>query len=270
MLSLVDTHCHLNFDVFDEDREEVVARAKEQRILRIVIPGIDLASSRSAVELAKTHPGIIYAAVGVHPNEGSDWNELSLTNLSQLITQPWVVAIGEIGLDFYRDHTSPAEQVKIFKSQLNLAMDHNLPVIIHNRNSMDDLIPILNEWYDQLIKNPTGLEAHPGVMHSFEGSEYEAMKLIEMNFMIGVSGPVTFKNTVDKQAVIAKIPVDHLLTETDAPYLTPHPFRGRRNEPQNITYILEKIAQLHNLSLPVAAQQIDTNASQVFKWGNLD
>ncbi len=270
MASLVDTHCHLNFDVYNEDREEVLIHAREHGIKRIVIPGIDLTTSQSAVEMAKTHPGLVFAAVGVHPNEGSDWNERSLENISLLIMHPWVVAIGEIGLDFYRDHTPRAEQIMIFKSQLDLARERNLPVIIHNRNSMDQIIPILTEWYNQMVKNPTGLEACPGIMHSFDGSVSEAMKLIGMNFMIGVSGPVTFKNAAAKQEVVAKIPIDHILTETDAPYLTPQPFRGRRNEPKNISYILEKIAQLHNLSLPVAAEQIESNAAQVFKWGNLD
>jgi TatD DNase family protein len=259
----------LNFDSFDSDREAVIRRAVDQGVQRIVIPGVDLATSRSALALAQAYPGLIYAAVGSHPNETEPWEGQSLVELRQIVSAPWVVAIGEIGLDFYRDHVPPLQQVAKFKDQLQLAADLNLPVILHNRNSMDDLLPILTGWYNGLLKRSPGLALHPGILHSFDGSETEAKKLIEMNFLIGIGGPVTFKNALEKQALVASLPLGSLVTETDAPYLTPHPHRGKRNEPMFIALIMEKIALLQHQSLPSAAEQIMQNAGKVFSWGDL-
>jgi TatD DNase family protein len=249
------------------DREAVIKRAIEHGIQRILIPGVDLATSRSAIELAQAYSGLIYAAAGSHPNETETWDGQSIISLRQLIKAPWVVAVGEIGLDYYRDHVPPSQQVAKLKDQLTLASDSNLPVILHNRNSMDDLIPILSEWYNGLLKHPSGLEIHPGILHSFDGSETEAQKLLEMNFILGIGGPVTFKNAVEKQSLVAKLPLDRLVTETDSPYLTPHPLRGQRNEPKNIALIVEKIALLQHQSLHHVAEQLKNNAAKVFLWG---
>ncbi len=245
----------------------MINRAVEQGIQHMVIPGVDLATSRSAIELAQAYPGLIFAAIGCHPNEDKTWDEQTLIELRHMANRSWVVAVGEIGLDYYRDHLPRAQQVLKLKNQLLMAAELNLPVILHNRNAMADLLPILSEWYEKLLQHPSGLELHPGILHSFEGSEEEALELIEMNFLIGISGPVTFKNTVEKQKVISALPIDRLITETDAPYLTPHPFRGQRNEPKNILYIAEKIALLHSQPLPDVAEQIIQNSTQVFSWG---
>jgi TatD DNase family protein len=257
----------LNFDIFNNDREAVINRAVEQGIQHMVIPGVDLVTSRSAIELAQAYPGLIFAAIGCHPNEAETWDEQTLIELRHMANRSWVVAVGEIGLDYYRDHSPHAQQVIKLKKQLSMAAELNFPVILHNRNAMADLLPILSEWFEKLLKHPSGLELHPGILHSFEGSEKEALDLIEMNFLIGISGPVTFKNAVEKQKVISTLPIDRLITETDAPFLTPHPFRGQRNEPKNILYIAEKIALLHHQPLPDVAEQIIQNSTQVFSWG---
>jgi TatD DNase family protein len=265
---LVDSHCHLNLDIFHTDREAVICRALEQGIERIVVPGIDLETSRSAINLAQAYPGLIYAAVGSHPNEREPWEEEMSQHLRELIDPRWVVAVGEIGLDYYRDHTPRKVQQVKFKEQLSLAGKLSLPVIIHNRDAMEDMLPILSEWFASLVESGSKLNHRPGILHSFEGCEAQALELIKMNFLIGISGPVTFKNAVAKQSMIARLPLTYLVTETDAPYLTPLPFRGQRNEPKNIYYITEKIAQLHQVPLPDAAEQVMRNADRVFSWGN--
>jgi len=265
LLPLVDTHCHLNFKSFAEDLDAVIARARAQGIQRIVIPAVDIPSAESAIALAKAHPGFIYAAAGIHPNDGAGWDASSLDRLRELAGASEVVAIGEIGLDFYRDYSPPGEQITIFERQLSLAVEMSLPVIVHCRSALPQLAPILADWAAGLRRTASPLSSCPGIMHAFEGSLEEAREFTSLNFMIGIGGPVTFKNALEKQAVAAGLPLASLVTETDAPFLTPHPFRGRRNEPGNIIYILEKIAQLHDQPLPVVATTLYENAAQVFK-----
>lgn len=245
----------------------MIERAVAQGIQRFVIPGVDLPTSRSALALAQSHPGLIYAALGSHPNEPERWDTQARDEMRRLAEKPWVIAIGEIGLDFYRELGSHEQQIKKFKEQLALAAEVALPVIVHNRQAMNTLMPILSEWYSTLSTQAPGLETHPGILHAFEGSLEEGRALIAMNFLIGVGGPVTYKNAPGKQAVVAALPLEALMTETDAPYLSPHPYRGQRNEPKNILPIAEKIALLHNRPLSEVASQIYQNAARVFAWG---
>jgi TatD DNase family protein len=262
---LSDTHCHLYFDLFDEDREEVIVRAWENGVKKILLPGIDLSSSHQAVEFANQHANL-FAAVGVHPNDGATWNVHTLNELSDLCRHPKVVAIGEIGLDYYRQHSTPELQKEILHAQLDLAVQSGKPVILHNRQSTDDLIQILSEWVSGLKTSHHPLADRPGVVHSFQGDLAEANRLIEMNFFLGISGPITYKNSKPLQIVIRELPLDYLLLETDAPFLSPHPYRGKRNEPANIPIIAEMLANIKEKPFAEIAEQTENNAKTLFAW----
>ena len=264
MASYTDTHCHLDFDRYDDDREQVLTRAWEAGIVLIINPGINTITSKKAIHLAQQHPGKIYAAVGIHPNYGEDWSEESIPLLKELAQSRLVVAIGEIGLDYYRSYTSKDLQKIMFKEQLDLAKELSLPVIIHNRESTEDLMEILTSWHDELIRSNHPLADRPGVLHSYSADVKTAREADAMNFYIGISGPVTFKNASRRKSITAGIPIENMLLETDAPFLTPHPFRGRRNEPAHIPLIAEEIARLHNISPSKVAEITYTNAKMLF------
>jgi TatD DNase family protein len=269
---LVDTHCHLYFDVFDDDRLDVVTRAREFCVARILNAGIDLQTSRKAIRLAEEIPEF-YAAVGVHPNDSNSWTEDALEELYFLTKQSKVVAIGEIGLDYYRNNASHDFQKKVFQQQLSLAKDCGLPVVIHIRNaSFDDqhaseeALQLLITWQKELeISNPD-LAKRPGVLHSFSSRLSCAQLAIKSNFMIGITGPITFKNAEMLRAVVSKLPLESVLIETDAPFLAPHPYRGRRNEPAYVKYVAEKIAQIREEDVEIVAQTTTINAEKLFLW----
>jgi TatD DNase family protein len=262
---ITDTHCHLNLNSFQEDLPSVLDRAIEKGMDHILVPGIDLETSRLAVELASQYP-IIYAAIGVHPNDANQWHADTKRQLAELATATKVVAIGEIGLDYYRDHAPRSVQWQAFTSQLELAAECHLPVVIHNRDAQHDVWQILSDWRDQLELNKSPIANRPGVLHSFAGSAEEGLLAIEKGFFLGIGGPVTFTNAVDRQNVVRQLPLDHLLTETDAPYLTPHPYRGRRNEPSYTALIIEKIASLHQMEYGATARLTAGNAARLFAW----
>ena len=266
MLTLTDTHCHLDFSAFDQDREAALERARQNGIQRIIDPGCDLASSKKAVQLANAHPEYVYAAVGIHPNDGVSWNATTLEELHLLAQQPGVVAIGEIGLDYYRHKVEPAMQQQIFRQQLQLAAALNLPVIIHNRQATADMQLILTEWVELLSKTNSPLVNRPGVLHSFSDEVVTAQKMVSLNFYLGIGGPVTFQNARRNQEVVKELPLDRLLLETDSPFLTPHPHRGQRNEPAYIPLIAEKIAGLKQVSTANVAEITFQNAALLFSW----
>jgi TatD DNase family protein len=265
MIPFTDTHCHLNFERFDKDRSQVIERAWGVGITWILNPGIDLETNQAAISLAQAYSPKISAAVGIHPNYGKPWTPNILPTLRNQAKQPGVVAIGEIGLDYYREHTPFEQQRIMLQEQLDLAAEFNLPVIIHNRESTEDLIAILDAWHQQLIASNHPLAERPGVFHSFDGDFETAEVAMGMNFFIGISGPVTFKNASEQKALVRNLPIDHLLLETDAPFLTPHPHRGKRNEPAFIPLIAEVIAQLHEISLEEVAERTYANAMQLFR-----
>ena len=266
MISYTDTHCHLDFERFDQDRESVLNRAWEAGLVWILNPGIDLETNLAAIALAKAHPGKINAAVGIHPNFGRPWTADILSTLREQAQQPGVVAIGEIGLDYYRQHTSQDQQKEMFIAQLRLAAELNLPVIIHNRDSTKDLLAILKVWHRELVKTRNSLSNHPGVLHSYTGDLESAHAAISMNFFIGIGGPVTFKNATKRKSITQMLPLDHLVLETDAPFLTPHPHRGKRNEPAYIPLIAKEIAKLHKTSSQQIAETTYTNAKKLFNF----
>ena len=274
---LTDTHCHLDYNKFDEDRDAVLQRALEAGITRIMIPALDYDSSLAAIKLAKSHPNI-FAAVGFHPTDLDKWDESSIDNLRHLATSAdKVLAIGEIGLDYYwvKETDKQAAQRNILKQQLKLAQAVNKPVIIHMREENDawfgqasiDLLNILSEWHQELSTQNHPLKEKPGVLHSFNGNLETAQKALALNFYLGVTGPVTYKNADEKRQVIRQLPLERLLIETDAPFLTPVPQRGKRNEPAFVAHIADKIAEIHTTTREQIAEITSANANRLFGWG---
>ena len=270
MISTTDTHCHLDFQRFDQDRQAVIDRAWKAGLVWILNPGIDLHTNQKAIELANQYPQRISAAVGIHPNFGQPWTADIITILREQAIQPGVVAIGEIGLDYYRDHTPKDQQKQMFTEQLALAAYLNLPVIIHNRDSTDDLMAILSNWHAELLRANHPLANSPGVLHSYSADLDTAVSAIKMNFFIGISGPVTFKNAPERKVITQELPLDHLLLETDAPFLAPHPHRGRRNEPSYIPLIAEEIARIHGIPQAEVGRKTTENAKVLFKLTHLN
>ncbi len=266
MSRLIDTHCHLNFNLFQTDLANVLERAWENGIERILIPGIDLETSRRAVELSEMHPKL-FSAVGIHPSEAGSWDKNSLSQLIELAQHPKVVAFGEIGLDYYRDLAPRDLQIEVFQAQLELASDLEKPVIIHNRQAIEDIWPLLYEWQAGLNRKEIKTAMRPGVLHSYEGTIKLALKASQLNFAIGIGGPVTFRNAPERQLLASSIPLSGMVLETDAPFLTPHPHRGERNEPAFISLIAEKIADLNNKTLDQIAKITSDNADRLFAWG---
>ncbi|MCD6418401.1 ribosomal RNA small subunit methyltransferase A [bacterium] len=251
----IDTHAHLNFEQFDEDRAEVIRRALELGIERIIVPSVNLKDSSEIVELCEKHPQL-WAAVGIHPNECENLPENWLETLEHLALHPKVVAIGEIGLDYYRDFSSRERQIEVFKRQIRIARKMNLPMIIHIREAHDDVKKIIEEE-----------NFYKGVFHSFSGDENFLEWAVEKNFYTGIGGVITFKN-FKKEFLIKKIPLERILLETDCPYLSPHPFRGERNEPSRIPIIAERLAEILQEDVKTIAKASTNNASKLFDIKN--
>lgn len=277
-MTLTDTHCHLDYHTFDEDREAVIQRAANAGLARILIPALHWTSSLAAVKLAESHP-MIYAAVGFHPTDLGTWDASSIDNLRELArTAQKVVAIGEIGLDYYwvKEADQQARQRETFKAQLVLAREMNLPAIIHMREAGDawsgpasvDLLDILRAWHGDLAATGHPLAERPGVLHSFNGTLETAQAALALNFHIGVTGPVTYKNADQKRQVIGQLPLERLLIETDAPFLSPVPQRGKRNEPAFVLHIADKIAEIHSKHPAEIAAVTTQNAARLFAWGD--
>lgn len=269
---LVDSHCHLDLVQFDEDRAAVIQRARAAGVGLIVIPGIDVTQCRGALALAEATPEV-YVALGVHPNSSGDFGPASVDELRALAVHPKVVAIGEIGLDYYWDRVTPEQQVVAFRAQLALAAELGLPVIIHNRDASDDVAAILEEWIGNEDFRNSQLATRPyaGVLHAFGGDLDLAERAYAWNFVLGIAGPVTFKNARQMHTLIPQLRPERLLIETDAPYLTPHPNRGKRNEPGYVALVAEKLAELTGASVDQVAQQTSTLALVFFglqEWRN--
>jgi len=262
---LADTHCHLDFHAFDSDRQGVIDGASAHGISKILNPGINVDSSHAAVDIAATYP-TVFAAVGVHPNDAKSWSLTTLSSIKKLAKHPKVRAIGEIGLDYYRDHSPHELQNEILRAQLDLAAELSLPVVIHNRNADVDMLPILSDWQSELVSGRNPLAERPGVLHSFSGDLESANRAVSWNFFIGITGPVTFKKADTLREIVREIPIDSLLIETDAPFLTPHPHRGKRNEPSHVRFIAGKIAEIKETSIEDVCQLTSENAERLFLW----
>lgn len=265
-MALVDTHCHLDFDAFDSDRAAVVARAQEAGVDAVLNPSTDIANAARVVALAH-ETACVYAAVGVHPNSSVEWGAHSADELRALAQQPKVVAIGEIGLDYYWDEAPHDVQRKVLQAQLELAAEMELPVILHNREASEDLLAILLEWQAGLHTSGSPLAAKPGVLHSFSGDQAMAEKAAAAGYFLGFTGPLTFKNAPELQAIAAQAPLEQILVETDSPFLSPHPLRGQRNEPARVKLVAEKLAELKGLPYEEVAAATSANAQRLFGIG---
>ena len=268
---LTDTHCHLDFKKFDSDREAVLEHAVQAGVERILIPGLSLNSSRSALKLAESR-SMLYAAIGVHPTEALKVEASTLNELRKLAQNPKVKAIGEIGLDYYWDAAPHDLQQHALKEQLDLAAELELPVVIHFREKGDapdgdcasDLLKILEDWVNRLGRRRSPLAERPGVLHSFSGSRETAGRASAIHFYLGVTGPITYRK--ERQELIASLPLERLLVETDAPFLAPAPRRGKRNEPAYVRMIADKIALLQSRTMEEVAAITTANAARLFSW----
>lgn len=257
---LIDTHCHLDFKDFDKDRDEVIKRAYEAGIKKIINIGCDLERSRNSIILAEHHD-FIYASVGLHPHYAVKTSEKNFREMEELARHPKVVAIGECGLDYYQARTnadltqtgadSNIKQRAIFQKQIALAIKLDKPLIIHCRDAHDDVLGILNS-------------RPPGVIHFFSGNSEQVRRYLELGFFISFAGPITFSKNYDE--VIKAVPLERILIETDAPYVAPEPYRGQRNEPAYVVEIAKKIAEIKDIPLERVAEQTTKNVYKLFNF----
>lgn len=248
---LVDSHAHLDSPQFDADREHIVRRALEANV-QIISIATDIASSWKTLEIARKHE--LRCTVGIHPHEAEQFSgEETLEQLRKLCAQPEVVAVGEIGLDYFKEYAPRASQQRAFRAQLALAQELSKPVVIHLRDAAEDLLKILSEY-----------QGVRGVVHSFTGDWALVQKLLDLGFYLSVNGIVTFEKSQRLREVVAQLPLESLLIETDSPYLAPVPLRGQRNEPSFVRYIAQTVAQIKRISFDVVAQATTQNAQELF------
>jgi TatD DNase family protein len=259
---LIDTHCHLNFHKYNDDRDAVLQRANNAGVNRVIIPAIDLESCQEAIDLSQQYDRI-FIAVGIHPNYTVGFDDGTLNQVRDWASHEKVVSIGEIGLDYHWDKSPKDVQRKAFEQQLELATTLELPVIIHNREASTDVMDVLESWVTTL---PNSLKHRPGVLHSFSAPPEIAERALAIGFYLGFTGPITFKKADDLRAVAITVPLNRILVETDGPFLTPHPYRGKRNEPAYVQYMTEKLAELHNISYEQMAHHTTVNAEHLFNF----
>ncbi|TFJ93011.1 TatD family hydrolase [Lentibacillus salicampi] len=251
---LFDTHVHLNADQFFEDREETIQRAFDAGVNYMVVVGFDRQTIPLAIEIAEQHD-TIYAAVGWHPVDAVDMTDEDLDWIEELSGHPKVVAIGEMGLDYHWDKSPRDVQKDVFRKQIALAKKVNMPIIIHNREATEDIMELLQEEKASEIG---------GIMHCYNDSAEYVQRFLDMNFYISLGGPVTFKNATLPKDVAVEVPLDRLLVETDAPFLAPHPNRGKRNEPAYVKLVAEKIAELREMPFGELSDVTTKNALEFF------
>jgi TatD DNase family protein len=256
-LSIIDTHAHLDMRDFDADRDAVIARAIEAGVNRILTVGTNVESSEKAVALAEKYPQI-FAAVGIHPHDSADVQKADITRIAELAKHPRAVALGEMGLDFYRNYATREQQVQALKGQLELASETRLPIIIHARQSAKEMTEILSDWVKKPHTEP------PGVIHCFSENVSVAKNYLEMGFYLAFGGYISYPNSRASE-VIKTIPENKLLVETDCPFLPPQNYRGKRNEPSYIKLTVETLAGILGISAEAVAQQTTVNAKRLFK-----
>ncbi|MCX5805444.1 MAG: TatD family hydrolase [Proteobacteria bacterium] len=250
----IDSHCHLEMDAFEQDRDKVIEKSTEEGLDYILTVGTEEHYFEKVVEIIEKYDNI-YGAVGIHPHNSSDYNESTAKIISQYLTHKKIVAHGEIGLDFFRNYSPRESQIQVFKDQLVLAKSLNIPVIIHSRHARDETLSILQDVY-----NNDAL----GVIHCYSYDLDTAEKLLDMGFYISIPGTITYANTQKATEVVKYIPMDRLLAETDAPFLTPVPHRGKRNEPYFVKYTIAKLAQIKNKAIEEVALNIRENFVKLF------
>lgn len=252
---LIDSHAHIDDQKFNEDREVILENARAAGIEFIINPGADEASSYRAVEMSEKYP-MVYATVGIHPHDAKDYEpQKHDALLKEWAKKEKVVAIGEIGLDYHYDYSPRDIQQEVFIRQLIIAKEVKLPIVIHNRESMEDMVRILKKYFTP---------EYGGIMHSYSGSVEMAKVFLEMGFYLSISGPLTFSNARKLPEVVAMMPLERLLVETDSPYLTPTPHRGKRNEPAYVRFVAAEIARIRGISLEEIEEITTQNAKTVF------
>lgn len=250
---MIDSHCHINSRDFEGIRDDVLREAEKAGIHTIIDIGADIGSSERAVEMARQYD-MIYATVGVHPHDARNLDDDAFERLKVLAAEERVVAIGEIGLDFYRDLSPRPVQKVVFHKQMQLAVEFKLPVVIHTREAFQETLLIVAEYADLLPG---------GVFHCFPGDVNEAQQVIELGFLIGVGGVVTYEKSCMSR-VACEIPLDKMILETDAPYLTPVPHRGKKNRPAYVRYVCDKVAQLRGISPAEVEKVTDRTCQKLF------
>ncbi len=253
---LIDTHVHLNADHYDEDLDAVIDRARDAGIEKMVVVGFDRKTIERTMKLIDEHSDV-YGVIGWHPVDAVDCTDEDLEWIEELSKHEKIVGIGETGLDYHWDKSPKDIQQKVFRKQIALAKRVNLPIIIHNRESTEDCVEILKEENAGEIG---------GIMHAFSADENVADEVIGMNFYISLGGPVTFKNAQLPKDIAVHVPLEKLLVETDAPFLTPHPYRGKRNEPSYVKLVAEKIAELRDMPYEAFAKATTENAERLFNF----
>ncbi len=253
---LVDSHCHLDFDDFEEDLEDIIARAKENGVTTILNAGNNIGELQQQLALSEQYP-FIYTAVGVHPHNASEYEHITAQDIINETHHKKVVGIGECGLDYYYDYAPRETQIRIFKEQIKAAQETGLPLIIHTRDADDDTINILGEAYKE--------KPFSGEIHCFSSSKTLADFALSIGFYISASGIITFNKSGDLRDIFATIPLDRLLIETDAPFLAPVPMRGRRNEPSFVLHTAEKLAQIRDIPLEKLAEITSDNFFRLFR-----
>lgn len=250
----IDSHAHLDDERFDEDRDELIRGLAYRGVSRVINPGTDVDTSKRCIELSENYEPI-YAGIGIHPHEANKVRDDYLEVLASMADKTKVVAIGEIGLDYYYDFSPREVQKRVFVEQIELASELGLPIIIHNRDSHEDMMDIL--------RGNRGLLSG-GVMHSYSGSWEMAKIILDLGLYLSLGGPVTFKNARKSVEIAEKIPLDRLLIETDSPYLTPVPYRGKRNDPGNVGLVAEKIAEIRGMKVEEVGRITTRNAIKLF------
>jgi TatD DNase family protein len=259
-ITLVDTHAHLVGDEFDADRDEVITRAHNAGVTTIITVGTGLDSSQRSIELAEKYEGIL-AAVGIHPHAAGTATDAAIEGIARLAEHPKVVAIGEIGLDFYRDYSPSDSQIRIFQQQLDLAARIDLPVVIHCREAHEKMLAMLHDWTARYPARQS-----PGVIHCFMGDVETARQYLEIGFYLSLAGYITYPVNRDAHDVIRSIPADRLMVETDCPFLTPQRHRGQRNEPAYVRFTAEELTGIRGVPLETLARETTENARRLFGW----
>jgi TatD DNase family protein len=257
-----DTHCHIQGSEFDNDRDAVIARARDADLAGMLVLGVDLESSEAAIALADGHEGV-YAAAGCHPHNAGKMDEASLAKLAELAASPTILAVGEIGLDFYRNLSVREKQIEVFERQLQLAAKVGKPVAVHGRDAHETLLPIIESWSRNLGGSLPG--SRPlGVMHYFSGDAELGQRYVALGFMISIHCSVTYPRNEQLHDVAAKLPLEALVVETDSPYGSPQSRRGQRNEPAYVLDAISKIAELRGESIERVAEATTANALRLF------
>lgn len=250
----IDTHAHLFFPNFNGELDQVLERAQTAGVEKIIVPGTDLATSALAIQLADKYEQI-YAAVGIHPHDTKEWKDDLIDEIRSLASHEKTVAIGEIGLDYYYDFSPKKVQINAFEKQIELAVELGKPIVVHNRESNNDLMNIIRRYKNSDLR---------AQFHCFAGSLNDAYELIEMGHFISFPGNITFKKMDSLRNILSGIKVENLLLETDSPFMTPEPYRGKRNEPAYVALVAEKVADVHNLTIEEVAKTTRENVNKLF------